>query len=244
MRIRLEVEYDGTRYVGWQRQKNGRSIQQMLEEAASRVTSAPVTVHGSGRTDAGVHATGQTAHFDTESALEPERFASAMNFYLPDDIRVISSQAASADFHARFSALGKTYVYTFRNHPQRSAIHRGLSAHLPGKIDLEAMRQGAEYLIGEHDFASFCAGAEGKDTVRNIEQIGIERHGPYIQLEITGNGFLQHMVRIIAGTLAEVGSGIRAPEDIRRILEAKDRKAAGPTAPAKGLLLKKVYYDS
>lgn len=242
MRIKLEIEYDGTRYNGWQRQKNGRSIQQMLETAVGRVTGVEPVVHGSGRTDSGVHAIGQVAHFDTESKLAPERFASALNFYLPDDIRVITSQEASPDFHSRFDATGKTYVYTYRNHPQRSALHRGLCAHLPGEIDLEAMRQGAEYLIGEHDFASFCASAAGRNTVRRIDQIGIERQGPYVQIIITGSGFLHHMVRIIAGTLAEVGRGERQPEDIGRILRAKDRQQAGPTAPAEGLLLKKVYY--
>ncbi|MBD5560950.1 MAG: tRNA pseudouridine(38-40) synthase TruA [Clostridia bacterium] len=242
MRIRLEVEYDGTRYSGWQRQKNGRSIQQMLEKSVGRVTGTESAVHGSGRTDAGVHALAQVAHFDTESELAPERFASALNYYLPDDIRVIRSEAAPPDFHSRFDALGKTYVYTYRNHPQRSALHRGLSAPLQGDIDLEAMRRGAEYLLGEHDFASFCANAEGKDTVREIRQIGIERREPYIQIVITGSGFLHHMVRIIVGTLAMVGRGEILPEEIGRILEAKDRREAGPTAPAAGLLLKKVYY--
>lgn len=242
MRIKLELEYDGGRYSGWQRQKNGRSIQQMLEKAIGRVTGVESAVHGSGRTDAGVHAVGQVAHFDTDSDLEPERFASAMNFYLPDDIRVITSEEAPPEFHARYDAIGKTYTYTYRNHPQRSALHRGLCAHLPGEINLEAMRQGAEYLIGEHDFASFCANAEGKNTVRRIDQIGIERQGPYVQIHITGSGFLHHMVRIIVGTLAEVGRGERPPEDVGRILEAQDRALAGPTAPAQGLLLKKVYY--
>ena len=242
MRIKLELEYDGTRYSGWQRQKNGRSIQQMLEKAVGRVTGTESAVHGSGRTDAGVHATGQIAHFDTDSDLAPERFASALNFYLPDDIRVITSSEAPPDFHSRFDAVGKTYIYTYRNHPQRSALHRGLCAHLPGEIELEAMRRAAEYLIGEHDFASFCANAAGKNTVRRIEQIGIERHGPYIQILITGSGFLHHMVRIIAGTLAEVGRGERPPEDVARILAAQDRQEAGPTAPAQGLLLKQVYY--
>lgn len=242
MRIRLEIEYDGTEYVGWQRQKNGRSIQEMLEAAVSKVTGEEAAVIGSGRTDAGVHATGQVAHFDTQSDLEPGRFAAALNFYLPDDIRVMTSEEAPPDFHARFSALGKTYVYTFRNHPQRSAIHRGLSAHLPGEADLEAMRKGAAYLIGEHDFASFCTHPEGKDTVRTIEQIGLARRGPYIQMEITGSGFLHNMVRIIAGTLAEVAMGKLIPEEVGRILEARDRNEAGPTAPARGLLLKKVYY--
>lgn len=242
MRIVLELEYDGTRYSGWQRQKNGRSIQQMLEKAVERVTGTASAVHGSGRTDAGVHAAGQIAHFDTGMDLAPERFASALNFYLPDDIRVVSSAEAKPEFHSRFSATGKTYVYTYRNHPQRSALHRGLCAHLPGEIDTDAMRSGAQHLIGEHDFASFCANAAGKNTVRRIDEIVIERHGPYIQIQITGSGFLHHMVRIIAGTLAEVGRGERPPEDVGRILEARDRQQAGPTAPAKGLLLKKVYY--
>lgn len=243
MRIRLDVEYDGTGYSGWQRQKNARSVQQFLEEAVERITGAPTTVHGSGRTDAGVHAMHQTAHFDTDSKLPPERFAYAMNFYLPPDIRVLSSEAVPDDFHARFSATGKTYRYTYRNDPQRSALYRNFTGHVGQPLDIDRMREAAQHLIGTHDFASFSAhsGAD-KNTTRTIRSIDIEKKGPYVVIEVTGTGFLHNMVRIIAGTLAAVGKGEIAPDEIPGILEAKDRDAAGPTAPAAGLMLVEAHY--
>lgn len=243
MRIRLDIEYEGTAYSGWQRQKNARSIQQLLEEALEKITGAKTTVHGSGRTDAGVHAMRQTAHFDTDSALPPERFAYALNYYLPPDIRVLSSRSVPDDFHARYSASGKTYRYTFRNDQQQSALYRHFTAHVREPLDLDRMRAAARHLVGTHDFASFTAhSGPDKNTVRTIEHIDIQRSGPYVTIEITGNGFLHNMVRIIAGTLAEVGKGAMAPEQVPLILYALDRAQAGPTAPAAGLILIEARY--
>lgn len=244
MRIRLDIEYDGTAYSGWQRQANAISVQQTIEEALQRITGEHTAVYGSGRTDAGVHALCQTAHFDTASTLSPERFAFALNYYLPPDIRILSSKAVPDDFHARFSAIGKTYRYTYRNDPQRSALYRSLTGHISHPLDTSRMREAAQYLIGTHDFASFSAhSAEDKNSVRTIERIDIIRKGPYVVIEVVGTGFLHNMVRIIAGTLAEVGKGNLEPGDIPAILEAKDRDAAGPTAPAAGLMLVGAHYE-
>lgn len=244
MRIRLDIEYDGTDYCGWQRQKNGITIQECVENAVKKATGKKAAVHGSGRTDAGVHAKCQTAHFDTESRIPPERFAFALNYYLPEDIRVLTSREVPDDFHARFSATGKTYRYVFRNAPQRSALYRNLCAHESIPMSTERMKKAAAHLAGTHDFASFCAhSGQDKDTVRTISRIDVRRTGEYIILDVEGTGFLHNMVRIIAGTLAEAGKGNLEPEDIQTILEAKDRNAAGPTAPACGLMLVRAHYE-
>lgn len=244
MRIRLDIEYEGTAYSGWQRQKNAKSIQELLEDAVEKITGTRATVHGSGRTDAGVHAMRQTAHFDTESSLAPERFAYALNYYLPPDIRVLLSQQVPKTFHARFSATGKTYRYTYRNDPQQSALYRHFTGHVRQPLDLEKMRTASVYLLGTHDFASFTAhSGPDKNTIRTIERIDITKTGPYVTIEVEGNGFLHNMVRIIAGTLAEIGKGVIEPEQIPDILDARDRTRAGPTAPAEGLMLVGARYE-
>ena len=245
MRIRIDIEYDGTRFNGWQRQNNAHTVQGRLEEAIRALTGAETDVHGSGRTDAGVHALRQTAHFDTDSRIPPERFAYALNFHLPPDIRIVRSVEVPDSFHARFSATGKTYRYTFRNAAHRSALYRSMCAHEIAPLDETRMQEAASHLIGTHDFASFCAhSGSGKNTVRTITEVTVERHGQYVTVEVTGNGFLHNMVRIIAGTLAAVGRGDIAPKEIPRILDARDRRAAGPTAPAEGLMLVEVHYGA
>lgn len=244
MRIRLIVEYDGTNYAGWQRQKNGLSVQQALEEAFERASGERVSITGAGRTDAGVHALAQVAHFDTQCTIPPEKISYAINMYLPRDIRVKRSEQAADDFHARFNACGKTYRYTIYNAPHPSAIYRNLSCHISGSLDLDAMRSAAAYLIGTHDFASFCAaGSEVKDTVRTIHALAITEELPFIHIEVTGSGFLYHMVRIIAGTLIDIGLSRIPPERMQEVLNKKDRNAASSTAPAQGLTMLKVYYE-
>jgi tRNA pseudouridine38-40 synthase len=244
MRIRLTVEYDGTAYAGWQRQKNGFSVQQALEEAFEKASGARVSITGAGRTDAGVHALAQTAHLETQCTIPPEKISYAMNTFLPPDIRVKRSEQAKDDFHARFDACGKAYRYTIYNAPHPSAIYRNFSCHISGSLDIEAMRSAAAYLIGEHDFAAFCAaGSEVKGTVRQVYSLDVSAAEPFVHIDIKGSGFLYNMVRIIAGTLIDIGIGRIPPEHMKEILEGKDRSAASATAPAQGLTMVEVYYD-
>lgn len=244
MRIRLIVEYEGTNYVGWQRQLNGLSVQQALEEAFEKASGEHVCITGAGRTDAGVHALAQVAQLDTHCTIPPEKISYAMNTFLPMDIRVKSSELADSDFHARFCAKGKTYRYTIYQATHPSAIYRNLSWHIRSELDAAAMREAAQYLFGEHDFAAFCAaGSEVKDTVRTIHAITITKAEPFLYIEVTGNGFLYNMVRIIVGTLADAGLGRIPPERVKEILEGRDRNAASPTAPAHGLTMVRVFYD-
>jgi tRNA pseudouridine38-40 synthase len=241
MRIKLIVEYDGTNYVGWQRQKDLMSVQEALELAFERATGEQVCMHGAGRTDAGVHAEAQVAHFDTNCLIPPERLSYVFNMQLPPDIRVRRSQAADEGFHARFDAKGKTYRYTIYNETHAPAICRHTAAFVRGQLDLGAMRQAAEKLCGTHDFKPFSAnGCEVKNTVRTVYDVALAATPPFIWIDVTGSGFLNHMVRIIAGTLLQVGVGKREPGCVEAIL--KGREMAGPTAPARGLTLKKVYY--
>ncbi len=244
MRIKLTIEYDGSGYAGWQRQKNGLSVQQVVEEAIAAATGQQTVVYAAGRTDAGVHALGQVVHFDTQTTIPPEKISYALNTFLPDDIRIASSCEVSEDFHARFGAKAKTYVYTFYNAEHASALYRNLSAHARGDIDVDAMNRAAKQIVGTHDFVSFCAsGSEVETTVRTVHSLEITHEPPFINIEITGSGFLYNMVRIIAGVLLDVGKGKLLPEDVADIMRAKDRRKASATAPACGLVLKQIYYD-
>jgi tRNA pseudouridine38-40 synthase len=244
MRIKLIVEYDGTNYVGWQRQTNGLSVQQVLEEAFEKVAGQRIVLYSAGRTDAGVHALGQVAHLDIDTTIPPEKLSFAVNVHLPADIKVVSTQAVSDDFHARYGAKAKTYVYTYINAEHSSAIYRNVSAHIRGDVDIGAMQQAAKHIVGTHDFASFCAsGSEVDTTVREVYSLDVSRKEPFIRIEITGSGFLYNMVRIIAGTLLDVGRGKLKPSDVKDIMDAKDRNLASPTAPARGLMMKRVYYE-
>ena len=242
-RYKLIVEYDGTAYCGWQRQINGPSVQQELEEALSRLTHERVSVVGSSRTDAGVHAMGLCAHFDSATRIPAEKIAFALNTMLPADIRVRESSAAPEGFHARFASCGKVYTYTFFNARHANAMGRLYSAHVPVVMDAQRMHEEAQALLGTHDFAAFAAsGSVVKSTVRTIYRVKVERSGDYVTLTVLGNGFLYNMVRIIAGTLMEVGTGKREPGAIARAIETGDRLALGQTAPAQGLTLRQVLY--
>ena len=243
-RILLTVSYDGTAYVGWQYQDNGPSIQDEIEKALQKALGTFVRVTGASRTDAGVHALGQRAHFDTCSSIPPEKYPFVLNRYLPEDIRVTEARQVPEDFHARFQAVGKMYTYRIHNAPHASAILRNCTAHVPVWLDEEAMRRCAQPLIGTHDFIAFCAaGGQAKTSVRTIDFFDVQRQDTEVTLRVHGNGFLYNMVRIIAGTLIDVGHG-RLPEDcIARALESKNRLDLGVTAPACGLELTRVEYD-
>ena len=241
MRVRLIVEYDGTNYAGWQRQRDFMSVQEAMELAFERAVGEKVCLHSAGRTDAGVHAEAQVVHFDTDCVIPPERLSYVFNMHLPPDIRVRRSEAADPSFHARFDAKAKTYRYTIYNDTHAPAIYRNTAAFVRGRLDVDKMRDAAARLCGTHDFKPFSAnGTEVKDTVRTIYDITVTADLPYIWIDVTGSGFLHHMVRIIAGTLIQVGIGKREPDCIEAILEG--RELAGPTAPAHGLTMKKVYY--
>ena len=207
-RIKLIVEYDGTNYAGWQRQINAVSVQQRLEEALSRLTKVPVTVTGASRTDAGVHALGQTVHFDTESRIPADKYSYALNTMLPADIRVRASMPAAEDFHSRFQAKSKIYRYLIHNDHHASAVWRNTRAHVMYDLDVDKMNREVQSMIGTHDFAPFAAsGSVVKDTVRTIYNARVVRQGNCVMLLVHGNGFLYNMVRILAGTLISVGTG-------------------------------------
>lgn len=245
MRVKLTVEYDGTNYAGWQRQTNGLSVQEALERAFEIACGEHTVVHGAGRTDAGVHAMAQVAHVDTNCAIPPEKISFAMNMHLPPDIRVKKSEQADDRFHARFCAKGKHYRYTIYNAAHAPAVYRHTAAYVRGVLDVAAMREAAKYVAGTHDFACFCAsGSDVKDTVRTVYSLDICQDGPFIYIDIKGSGFLYHMVRIIAGTLIEIGHKKRLPASMKDIIASKDRARAGVTAPAKGLMMMAVYYGA
>ena len=242
-RILLTVSYDGTAYAGWQRQQNALAVQEALERALTTLTGERVAVTGASRTDAGVHALGQRAHFDTVSAIPPDKFPFALNTLLPRDIRALCGRDVRPDFHARFDARGKRYVYRIHNAPHASALWRDQTAHVPVPLDLDAMRLALSDLFGTHDFAAFqAAGGTAKTTVRTLSDASLARDGDDISLSVRGDAFLYNMVRIIAGTLIEIGAGKRAPDAFRRALATGDRLALGATAPARGLTLMEVYY--
>ena len=237
------VQYDGTRYSGWQKQGNtGNTIQGKLEKAISGLLGESIEVAGSGRTDAGVHARGQVANFRTEQRLEPDKFCGKLNDALPEDISVSQLTVASPRFHARLSAKEKTYRYTIQNSPVTDVFSRKYEYKMTDKLKVSAMEQAAEYLIGTHDFKGFSAGHTKKSTIRHIRSIEICQEGSKIYLTFTGNGFLYNMVRILVGTLIEVGRGERLPESISEVLKTQDRTKAGFTAPPQGLCLMEVKY--
>ena len=240
---RLTIAYDGTRFFGWERQPGKDTIQGKLEAVLGELQGAPVNVIGAGRTDAGVHARAMTANVVLDTALTPEEIRDYMNRYLPDAIAVREVKEAAPRFHARYNALGKTYRYTCFDGPVKPVFDRKYVTLLDYRPDVERMRQAAAYLTGEHDFASFCGNPRmKKSTVRTVDTIDIQQRKDRITFTFHGNGFLQNMVRILVGTLLEVGRGFWAPEQVQAILESRDRKQAGPTAPPEGLCLMKVDY--
>ena len=243
-RFYLIVEYDGTDYCGWQRQLNGPSVQQTLEEALSRLTGESIACTGSSRTDAGVHALGLCVHFDSATRIPPEKIAFALNTMLPGDIRVRESGLAREKFHARYAACGKVYRYTFYNARHDCAVGRQYAAHVPLRLDEALMHEEAQALIGTHDFAAFAAsGSVVKSTVRTIYRVSVARAGDEVSLLVLGDGFLYNMVRIIAGTLMEVGTLKRERGAIAKAIQTGDRLSLGQTAPAKGLMLMRVLYE-
>ena len=243
-RIRLIVSYDGTNYVGWQLQENGVSVQQRLNEAAQAITGEHIQLHGSGRTDSGVHARAQVAHFDTNARMPADKFAIALNMRLPRDIRVLYSEEAPLDFHARFSAKNKTYRYTVQTGLHADVFTRTTALHAHVPLDLPRMRRAAQDALGEHDFCAFMsAGSTLTQTVRTVTKSEWTQDGKYLYYEVSANGFLYNMVRILVGTMLEIGGG-KLPEDaLARALTSGRREAAGPTAPPQGLCLMRVQYD-
>ena len=257
--FKVTLAYDGTDYVGWQRQASGVSIQGLLEDALRALDGRDVAVAGAGRTDAGVHALGQVASFSLERSIDVGTLTRALNGHLPQDVRVVSAEAAPDGFHARFDARAKTYRYRIWNGPVASPFERRYVWHIVDPLDVDAMNMAAARLVGEHDFASFqSAGGEAATTVRRVFSSELIREPPSIgnpqsirnpqsailNYEITGDGFLRHMVRAIAGSLIEVGRRRRAPEWMADVLAARDRSRAGDTAPAAGLFLVSVAYDA
>lgn len=241
--FKLVLLYDGTRYHGWERKQNLDTIQGRLENVFSRMTGEPVEVIGCGRTDAGVHARGMVANVQLNTQLTEAELLRAANQHLPEDIALREVREASPRFHARYRAAGKTYRYTCYYGDEKPVFDRKYVTVLEELPDLEKMRRAAELLTGQHDFRSFCGNPKmKKSTVRTVDQIQIVKKGPYLTITVHGDGFLQHMVRILVGTLLEVGYGRREAESMTALLEARSRREAGPTAPAQGLCLMSVDY--
>ena len=243
MRIKLCLSYDGTDFCGWQRQRNGVSVQQTVEDAVYNLTGEKVTVTASGRTDAGVHAKEQVAHFDTNANIPPEKFYKALNTFLPNGVKALSSEKASDNFNARKNAKRKTYEYSLYLSDTELPLKERYGTRVYGDTDIEKMRSAARLIEGEHDFKAFSAtGGSVKTTVRTIFGIAVEKSGEDIKITVCGSGFLYNMVRIIAGALVKAGKGEISESDILKALETGNRELLGETLPAKGLCLLKVEY--
>ena len=245
-RIKLTVTYDGTAYRGWQVQPNGITIEEVLNKALSDLLKEPVSVIGASRTDSGVHGLGNVAVFDTENRMPGDKICFAVNQRLPEDVRVVHSEEVPLDWHPRKQNCTKTYEYKILNCRIEVPTRRLYAHFCHYPLDVEKMRQAASYLIGEHDFASFCASNhQAEETVRNLYEITVDKGADdIVTIRLRGNGFLYNMVRIIAGTLIRVGSGMYPPEHMKEILEARNRADAGDTAPAKGLTLVGIEYEN
>lgn len=241
--IKLTIEYDGTNYHGWQSQENALTVQDVVEKAINKLTGEQCSLNGSSRTDTGVHALGQAANFFTESSIPPDKFSFALNSILPGDVSIKHSEEVNMDFHARFMSKGKKYRYLIYNSRMPSALLRNRAMHVPLSLDEDKMLKAAQFLLGKHDFVSFRAsGSTVKTSERTIYGVSLKRTEDLLEFEIQGDGFLYNMVRIIVGTLVQVGSGKLDVLDMPFIIEAKDRRKAGLTAPAQGLYLVEVYY--
>ena len=242
--LKLTLAYDGTRFVGWQRQAEGESIQGLLEDALAKFEGGPVTVHGAGRTDAGVHALGQVASVRVTCTHDVATLTRALNVHLPRDIRVLAVEEVDADFHARFSATVKTYRYMIRNAPIATPFEHAYVWHLPERLDVAAMQEAAALVVGTHDFSAFqSVGTETPGSVRTIFRSDVRDVEPtLLAYEVSGEGFLRHMVRALTGTLVEIGRGWREPGSMRALLAGGRRADAGATAPPHGLFLVAVDY--
>jgi tRNA pseudouridine38-40 synthase len=241
--IKLILEYDGAAYHGWQYQNNALSVQEVLSRAIYKLTGEDIMPEGAGRTDAGVHALGQVASFKTRSSIPAEKFTPALNTYLPEDVSVRSSESVADDFHARFSAKGKHYRYIILNTPQRSALWAKRAWHIREKLDEEAMTEAASYFIGTHNFEAFCAaGHHVKTFERTVTLSQWKREGDLLIFDTQGNGYLYNMVRIMVGTMVDIGKGRFAPDIIKKAIENRQRNSIGMTAPPSGLYLMEVFY--
>ena len=243
-RYRLTVEYDGGPFVGWQRQDNGASVQGALEDAIEKLSATRVTVTGAGRTDAGVHAYGQVAHFDLEKHFEPGKVRDALNHFLrPASIVVLEAVAADSEFHARFSATGRHYLYRILNRRSPPALDDGKVWHVSPRLDADAMHHAAQALIGQHDFTTFrAAECQAQSPIKTLDRLDVSQRGEEIHIEASARSFLHHQIRSFTGTLKLVGEGKWQPRDVAKALAAKDRSACGPVAPPDGLYLVKVDY--
>ena len=243
-RWKITIEYDGGPFVGWQRQDNGSSVQQCLEEAAEALCGATTAVAGAGRTDAGVHALGQVAHLDIEKPLRADQIRDGLNFHLKNNpISILAADEVDSGFHARFSAIGRAYRYRILNRRSPPALDAGRVWHVMRKLDAAAMHQAAQCLIGKHDFSSFrAAECQADSPVKTLDRLDVRKAGEEIEIDVAARSFLHNQVRILVGTLEYVGRGKWTERDVESALAAKDRAAAGPTAPASGLYLTHVTY--
>ncbi len=240
--IKLTIEYDGTAYVGWQVQPNGLAVQEVMEGALKKLLGVRVSLHSSGRTDAGVHAKGMVACFMTERSLPLNAYTYGLNCFLPPDIVVVAAEVVGLDFNPRHEAKGKHYRYTILCSSRRSPLSRLYAWHLREKLDLELLRSGAACFVGEHDFAAFrTSGCAAKTTIRRIDSVSITCEGDFIHIDVNGSGFMRNMVRIMVGTLVEIGRGRMLPQHVAKCLTAPET-APGPTAPPHGLCLFEVFY--
>ena len=242
--IKLIIEYDGKKFGGWQKQPTKLNIQGEIEQAIKEITGEEIELTASGRTDAGVHSLGQVANFKTNSKIEIDKIPYAINSKLKKSIVIKSAEEVEENFHARYNCKGKKYKYIINNSEQGTAIYRGLECHIPQKLDIEKMQEAIKHFEGEHDFKGFKAsGTSSKSSVRTIYKAEVKQEGERIIIELTGNGFMYNMVRIISGTIVDVGLGKIKPNEIPEIIRAEDRTKAGKTLPAHGLYLAEVYYD-
>jgi tRNA pseudouridine38-40 synthase len=244
MRYRLTLEYDGAPFVGWQRQDNGASVQGALEAAIEKLSGERVTVTGAGRTDAGVHALGQVAHFDLVKEFEPGKVRDALNHHLrPDPVSVLEAAVTDGEFHARFSATGRHYLFRILNRRSPPALENGRVWPVSPRLNAEAMHMAAQYLVGQHDFTTFrAAECQAQSPVKTLDRLDVSRRADEIHIEASARSFLHHQIRSFAGTLKLVGEGKWTPLDVKKALDARDRSACGPVSPPEGLYLVKVDY--
>ena len=245
MRIALGVEYDGSRFFGWQSQTGGHTVQDALQAASSGIAGEPVSVIAAGRTDAGVHALEQVAHFDTGAERPFSAWVRGVNALLPKSIAVLWAQPVPDEFHARFSAQARSYRYLLINRPVRSAVQHGKAGWFHAPLDVEQMREAAQYLLGEHDFSAFrAAECQAKSPVKNLAQLDIQKQGDTIAFDLSADAFLHHMVRNIIGCLVYVGKGKHPPQWVNEVLESRVRSLAAPTFAPDGLYLRRITYDA